>query len=87
MAGALETLVCGSLCGRPRRVERAIWWRLLPIGVPPELVCSEDLIDAYDNATGVHALAAVNLETLRSRHLRRDPQPLVAGAAMVLLTR
>ena len=87
MAGALETLVCVSLCGGPRRVERAIGWRLLPIGVPPELVGSEDLLDAYDNATGVHALAAVDLETLWTRHLQRDPQPSVAGALKVLRTR
>ena len=64
MAGALETLVCISLGGRPRRVERAIRWRLLPVGVPPELVGSEDLINAHDNATAVHALAAIDLERL-----------------------
>jgi hypothetical protein len=72
-----------------RLMERSISRRCLAIRVPAVLRRPEHLIDAHDAAVVVNALASIDLENLRVRHLRteRNATPELAAHTKPILAK
>ena len=66
LAEAVFRILPGLSLGGTKRPFRG---RLLMVRIPSELMGAKDLIDPYHDMVAVHALAAADLEGLKTAHL------------------